>query len=222
MTTNPIETTRPGHIRVTVTTQAEANERVPLLLAAMTVREVRCVPREEIRLDDLVVDDGSPGEWHVDALHNEGLGAEDDEVFQGRTIDRITVAGENGPDAQPLHPDWVRSLRDQACAAGVEFVFESWGEWGTDSYDMRDGSPVFRSFHSFAEWVDKAPGRVFEDSACLDTAGNILRIGRDFMRARDEGLFPVTIVDRVGPERAGRLLDGRTWDAPHAGEDATP
>jgi protein gp37 len=28
-----------------------------------------------------------------------------------------------------MHPDWVRSLRDQCQAAGVPFFLKSWGEW---------------------------------------------------------------------------------------------
>jgi protein gp37 len=29
----------------------------------------------------------------------------------------------------PVHPDWVRSVRDQCQAAGVPFFFKQWGEW---------------------------------------------------------------------------------------------
>lgn len=44
-------------------------------------------------------------------------------------LDWIIVGGESGPHARPMHPDWVRSLRDQAQAAGVAFHFKQWGEW---------------------------------------------------------------------------------------------
>jgi hypothetical protein len=37
--------------------------------------------------------------------------------------------GESGPGARPMHPDWVRGLRDQCVAAGVPFFFKQWGEW---------------------------------------------------------------------------------------------
>jgi protein gp37 len=40
--------------------------------------------------------------------------------------------GETGPNARPMHPDWVRSLRDQCVEAGVPFFFKSWGEWLVD------------------------------------------------------------------------------------------
>lgn len=41
----------------------------------------------------------------------------------------LIVGGENGPGARPMHPDWVRSLRDQAVSAGVPFHFKGWGRW---------------------------------------------------------------------------------------------
>jgi protein gp37 len=39
----------------------------------------------------------------------------------------VIVGGESGPGARPLHPDWVRCLRDQCVAAGVPFFFKQWG-----------------------------------------------------------------------------------------------
>jgi protein gp37 len=39
----------------------------------------------------------------------------------------VILGGESGPGARPLHPDWVRSVRDQCLAAGVSFWFKQWG-----------------------------------------------------------------------------------------------
>lgn len=44
-------------------------------------------------------------------------------------IDWIVAGGESGPGARPMHPDWVRSLRDQCAAAGVPFFFKQWGNF---------------------------------------------------------------------------------------------
>lgn len=41
----------------------------------------------------------------------------------------VIVGGESGPEARPMHPEWVRSIRDQCQAAGVPFFFKQWGEW---------------------------------------------------------------------------------------------
>lgn len=42
-------------------------------------------------------------------------------------IDWVIVGGESGPKARPIHPDWVREVRDQCNAAGVAFFFKQWG-----------------------------------------------------------------------------------------------
>jgi protein gp37 len=39
----------------------------------------------------------------------------------------VIVGGESGPGARPMHPDWVRSVRDRCAAAGVPFFFKQWG-----------------------------------------------------------------------------------------------
>ena len=47
-------------------------------------------------------------------------------------IDWLIAGGESGLAGQPVrpsHPDWLRSARDQAAAAGVAFHFKQWGEW---------------------------------------------------------------------------------------------
>ena len=44
----------------------------------------------------------------------------------------VIAGGETGPGARPMHPDWVRSLRDQCQEATVPFFFKSWGEWAPD------------------------------------------------------------------------------------------
>lgn len=46
-----------------------------------------------------------------------------------RWLDWVVVGGESGPGARPMHPDWVRSIRDQCAAAGVPFFFKQWGAW---------------------------------------------------------------------------------------------
>jgi protein gp37 len=42
-------------------------------------------------------------------------------------IDWVIVGGESGPRARPMHPDWVREVRDQCNNAGVAFFFKQWG-----------------------------------------------------------------------------------------------
>lgn len=41
----------------------------------------------------------------------------------------VIVGGETGPGARPMHPAWVRDLRDQCRDAQIPFFFKSWGEY---------------------------------------------------------------------------------------------
>lgn len=125
-------------------------------------------------------------------------------------LDLVVVGGESGPKARPMHPDFVRSLRGQCETAGVRFFFKQWGEWGT-VYQRGDGTPVFRQFDNFQQWVNKAQTWV-NGGICLDRHGHEMKNGADMMRARDAGDFPITIMHRVGRKAAGRLLDGKLYD----------
>lgn len=49
------------------------------------------------------------------------------------SIDWVIVGGESGPNARPMHPAWVRSLRDQCVNTGTPFFFKQWGEWLPES-----------------------------------------------------------------------------------------
>lgn len=45
----------------------------------------------------------------------------------------LTAAGESGPRARPMQPEWVRDLRDRATTQGVPFFFMQWGGSGPGS-----------------------------------------------------------------------------------------
>jgi protein gp37 len=68
-------------------------------------------------------------------------------IIQPEHLSRLSgviVGGESGPGARPMHPDWVRSLRDQCEAACVPFFFKQWGEWAHGSIlrDSPGGIPL--------------------------------------------------------------------------------
>lgn len=47
-------------------------------------------------------------------------------------INWVIVGGESGVQARPMHPSWVKSIRDQAIADDIPFFFKQWGTWGAD------------------------------------------------------------------------------------------
>lgn len=98
----------------------------------------------------------------------------------------VIAGGESGRGARASHPDWFRSLRDQATSAGVAFHFKQHGEWlpieHTGESRPTVGPPTC--------WV-RPDGGVSTGMA---------------------GWPGWALMRRVGKAAAGRLLDGRTWD----------
>ena len=119
----------------------------------------------------------------------------------------VIVGGESGPGARPMHPQWVRALRDQCSAAGVPFLFKQWGEWAEYDSDFRepDGS------HRLVQIGPRgsAPPSSWQPgvSALISDRGHFVK-HHDHMR---DGIAYRHIV-RVGKAAAGRTLDGVIHD----------
>jgi protein gp37 len=107
-------------------------------------------------------------------------------------IDGVIVGGESGPDARPMHPGWVRSLRDQ-CAPGRAFFFKQWGAWvPVDQVDeITAGRPP-----RFVHRIDLK--------------------GLDVTDHPDLWHYSNAEMVHLSKKKAGRLLDGREWnELPH-------
>lgn len=119
----------------------------------------------------------------------------------------VIAGGESGPHARPMHPDWARSLRDQCQAASVPFLFKQWGNhlpvcpfYGND--DEHDGLDLDKLF-------------VMEPSGY-----QVLCVNDRYEHQPRHGSW---LFETVGKKRAGRQLDGRTWDQfPDSATPATP
>lgn len=128
------------------------------------------------------------GTWWGEEAINEASrpdGMELDEWDSGYRLHWVIVGGESGPGARPMHPDWVRSLRDQCQAACVPFLFKQWGEWmppesSEATYQGRDWREV------------------------VDATGEV----RPVSYVGDRALESSRLVVRVGKKAAGRRLDG--------------
>lgn len=113
----------------------------------------------------------------------------------------LICGGESGHGARPMHPDWVRSIRDQCVEAGVAFFFKQWGTW-----EPSTPSPVA---HATALSAD---GDVVAISHHDTDGWYVMRKSKSAWQA--EILLPADVVtlNAVGKQKAGRILDGRTWD----------
>lgn len=60
-------------------------------------------------------------------------------------INWVICGGQTGHNSRPMHPDWVRSMRDQCQAANVPFFFKSWGDWGISGCPPLEGAGGGRS-----------------------------------------------------------------------------
>lgn len=102
----------------------------------------------------------------------------------GCTLDWVIAGGESGPGARPMHPDWVRSIRDLCGRATVPFFFKQWGAWAPAAEPANPRTVRRRVVH-------------------LRTDGTWERVGHLEP--------PGTRLERVGKTAAGHVLDGVTW-----------
>jgi protein gp37 len=221
--------------------QEEADRNIPILLATPArMHFVSCEPLLG-PIDLTRIDDGSA---HREVPREEWGPLDDDEIPPAlwwdaltgqRTImhggisgdwdrydaklDWVIVGGESGLNARPMHPDWVRPIRDQCEAASVPFFFKQWGEWALapwkldrlpsetdDGYKSR--SEAIAATHGFAPWEP------YDHFNLLGHAP--WSIERDSQEPR-----PHVGMRRGGKRAAGRELDGRTWDQmPETGQRA--
>ena len=118
-------------------------------------------------------------------------------------IDWLIVGGESGPNARPMHPDWVRNLRDRCNG-----FFPCPGSADGEHRSSTCGCPCDDTAFFFKQW---GAWRPIED----DLNGTV---GRWVGPNGNTYSTPGTLADqrelmsRFGKNVAGRELDGRTWD----------
>lgn len=172
-------------VGVTAENQEQADKRIPLLLQTpVTVRFVSVEPMlGPVDLTNIYYENVTA----IDALN--GLHGFPKPHAEGPKLDWVICGGETGPGARPMHPDWARSLRDQCQAAVVPYFFKQWGEWEA-FYDRDNDDPDWCNIPKDGPGVKR-----------LNLAG-----GSGFHGER------VVYLRRVGKKKAGRVLDGWTWD----------
>jgi protein gp37 len=138
---------------VSVENQEQANKRIPYLLETpAAVRFLSCEPLlEDIKFQTQINFEGQGSDdpdyqitnWlkgTVEYFKNNLQSKSEFSTYQSGKIDWVIVGGESGHEARPMHPDWVRSIKDQCQSAGVPFFFKQ-----MSSKDNKD----YKNFEAF-------------------------------------------------------------------------
>lgn len=130
-----------GHtwLGVTVENQEQADKRIPLLLRFKELYPwlkvyVSIEPmlgkvdltNIDMRVSLKIAPEPDDPILLYDALTGHLKGPDDTGLDK---LDWVILGGENGTGARPMHPDWVRKIRDDCKVAGVPFFFKGWGEY---------------------------------------------------------------------------------------------
>lgn len=105
----------------------------------------------------------------------------------------VICGGESGHNARPMHPDWVRSIRDQCKDGNAPFFFKQWGEWL-----MTGGNQSF----SFLPSEKTKRGTILTTSELEPKRDKIGYVG---MLRCDVG----TWFKKVGKSKSGSEIDGQ-------------
>lgn len=166
--------------------QKRAEERIPeLLKVPARIHFLSCEPLlGPVDLEDLSV----PVFTYETDDHTD---AESGLVRVGG-IDWVIAGGESGPNARPVHPDWLRMLRTQVEEAGAAFFFKQWGEWAPG---------------------ESCDGLVTRTEQTADWLNETWHFGTITPRQAEEQVIDdEPTLYRVGKKLAGRLLDGVVHD----------
>lgn len=153
---------------VSVENQRHADMRVPVLLAIPAA--VRFISAEPLLGPiDLFAREIDP------YAHDIGYGM--------GNLHWVIAGGESGPHARPMHPDWVRSLRDQCTAAHLAFFFKQWGAHRWTGFDhstpQRVGKKAAGRVLDGRTWDDMPPISSTGASDLLRSTPNRREVGRD-------------------------------------------
>lgn len=118
-------------IGVSICTQKEADQKIPVLLE---IKEKLNIPifismeplLEKVNIYNKMTNkpcdycgnfDGEVGRCYC-------------RISQNAMIDWVIVGGESGANARPMNPEWARLIKNQCQNNDIPFFFKQWGEWG--------------------------------------------------------------------------------------------
>lgn len=195
-------------IGTSVENQEQADKRIPeLLQIPAAVRFLSCEPLlGEINLRRISLNGDI--QTSINVLNGRSRFSKDIPDYP-HVIDWVIAGGESGPGARPLHPDWLRSLRDQCLRYQTPFFFKQWGDY----VPFQDTYPPYVEACSSGELHDRHTISFTENG---DPSIGGKWAGHRFMSIDDTMSYHMNEPDRldvnylkVGKHKAGRLLDGK-------------
>jgi protein gp37 len=126
-------------------------------------------------------------------------------------LDWVVVGGESGHGARPVHPAWVRSIRDECTSQGIPFWFKQWGSWGPAPWrverlegesveDYKTRAEATCATHAYAVWANDYGHQACEAGHKPWSAERTSLDGGSHAPIR-----------RWGKKASGCELDGRKW-----------
>jgi protein gp37 len=143
-------------IGTSVENQEQADIRIPLLLQIpAAVRFLSCEPligellliKYFSKLSDRQTSSGdAKRDWFEGRL----------EILPNNSIHWVIAGGESGHGARPMHPNWVRFLKNQCESFNVPFFFKQWGQWLPHCHVTIRGTAleVFKRTYKSVVWSD--------------------------------------------------------------------
>lgn len=197
----------------TVENQAEADRRIPHLLAVPAEKRfLSCEPL--VGAVDLTQLPG-PDETALDCLRGHCDATEEQRRVRPRRwtadglISWVICGGESGPGARPMHPDWVRSLSYQCITTRTPFLFKQWGEWAPVC--EMDELVTDACYYPAPKSHPEATRKERRPSCVLHADGERF----DGQRAAHFGAYQAgksaMMMFNIGKQLAGATLDGREW-----------
>lgn len=170
---------------VSVENQKAADVRIPLLLQVpAAVRFLSCEPllgKINLAIEAPEWDDAGASRIYSLTGRRTDMGRP---CYDTNKIHWVIAGGESGSGSRPMHPDWVRSIRDQCKADNVPFFFKQWGDW--------------------------RPGVIGSMGKCCLMHNNGVLVEASKETKPENG--PYVIMNRDGKSKAGNKLDGVVHD----------
>lgn len=113
------------------------------------------------------------------------------DLKHGCNIHWLIAGGESGHKARPIHPQWIRDVREQCKAMGIKFFFKQWGAWETvDIFNLHQHG----SDYGYFTYLDH-----------FETVGKGKFLPQHMGHNHTDKRVPMV---KVGKHKSGNVLDG--------------